>query len=80
MLKSETIANCTGFMICHCIALCSSVLIIKVSEEGSGSVVECLTRDRGVAGSSLTSVLEQDTLLSTGSIQEDSSDITEKNC
>ena len=26
--------------------------------EGSGSVVECLTRDRGAAGSSLTGVTE----------------------
>ena len=36
-------------------------------EERGGSVVECLTRDRGVAGSSLTGgccVLEQDTLSS----------------
>ena len=31
--------------------------------ERSGSVVECLTRGRGVAGSGLTDVLEQDTLI-----------------
>ena len=29
---------------------------IGVRSEGSGSVVECLTRDPGVAGSSLTGV------------------------
>ena len=44
--------------------------------ESSGSVVECLTHDRGVAGSNLTQVLhyvlKQDTLslLSTGITQK----------
>ena len=41
---------------------------MHIEWERSGSVVECLTRDRGVAGSSLTSVtvvvvLEQDTFI-----------------
>ena len=31
-------------------------LFIKCNREGSGSVVECLTRDRRAAGSSLTGV------------------------
>ena len=46
--------------------------------EGSGSVLECLTWDRGVAGSSLTGVTvlcpwarQTNTLLSTGSTQKD---------
>ena len=50
------------------------------SRERSGSVVECLTRDRGAAGSSLTSVTALWSLskthlsqLSTGSTQEDPS-------
>ena len=34
-----------------------------VRRERSGSVVECLTRDRGATGSSLTDVLEQDTFI-----------------
>ena len=42
--------------------------MLCTSWEGSGSVVKCLTRDRGVAGSSLTeamcSFLGQDTLSS----------------
>ena len=49
------------------------------------SVVECLTRDRGVVGSSLTSVTvlwslnkTHLSLLSTGSIQEDLSCLTER--
>ena len=41
-------------------AFCGSVLnpniLIHQKRKGSGSVVECLTRDRGAAGSSLTSV------------------------
>ena len=48
--------------------------------ERSGSVVECLTRDRGAAGSSLTGVTALWSLskthlssLSTGSTQEDQS-------
>ena len=36
-----------------CTGLSASTL---VDREGSGSVVECLTRDRGAAGSSLTGV------------------------
>ena len=50
------------------------------SMERSGSVVECLTRDRGAAGSSLTGFTALWSLskthlssLSTGSTQEDSS-------
>ena len=31
-------------------------ILILMSRERSGSVVECLTRDRGAAGSSLTGV------------------------
>ena len=55
------------------------------SWERSGSVVECLTRDRRAAGSSLTGVTALWSLskthlseLSTGSTQEDSSRITER--
>ena len=55
-------------------------LITFYNRERSGSVVECFTRDRGVAGSSLTGVtalwfLSKTHLskLSTGSTQEDSS-------
>ena len=33
-----------------------SILTLRVPRERSGSVVECLTRDRRVAGSSLTGV------------------------
>ena len=50
--------------------MCSDKTDLKRSKyrERSGSVVECLTRDRGAAGSSLTDVtavvlLEQDTVL-----------------
>ena len=50
------------------------------SWEPSGSVVECLTRDRGAAGSSLTGIIAlwylskaHLSLLSTGSTQEDPS-------
>ena len=53
--------------------------------ERSGSVVECLTRDRRAAGSSLTGVTALWSLskthlsqLSTGSTQEDPSRITER--
>ena len=53
--------------------------------ERSGSVVECLTRDRRAAGSSLTGVTAlwslsktHLSLLSTGSTQEDPSRITER--
>ena len=63
-------------------------LISKTNEifrERSGSVVECLTRDRRAAGSSLTGVnalwsLSKTHLskLSTGSTQEDPSRITER--
>ena len=49
-----------------------------IDRERSGSVVECLTRDRGAAGSSLTGVTALWSLskthlsyLSTGSSQED---------
>ena len=49
-----------------------------INWERSGSVVECLTRDRGAAGSSLTGVTALLSLskthlskLSTGSTQED---------
>ena len=38
------------------IAYQSLYLFIFLSRERSGSVVECLTRDRGAAGSSLTGV------------------------
>ena len=55
------------------------------SGERSGSVVECLTRDRRAAGSSLTGVTALWSLskthlsqLSTGSTQEDPSRITER--
>ena len=59
-----------------------------ICEERSGSVVECLTRDQGVAGLSLTGCtvlclqarhFKVYTLPSTGSTtQEDPSDMTEK--
>ena len=55
-------------------------LITFYNRERSGSVVECFTRDRGVAGSSLTNVTALWSLskthlskLSTGSTQEDPS-------
>ena len=55
--------------------------ITKALREGSGSVVECLTRDRGAGGSSLTYVTAlcpwarhiNPSLISTGSTQEDPS-------
>ena len=50
----------------------------RVKREGSGSVIECLTRDLGAADSSLTSVIALLSLskthlseLSSGSTQED---------
>ena len=53
---------------------------IKLGGERSGSVVECLTRDRGAAGSSLTGItalwslsMTHLSLLGTGSTQEDPS-------
>ena len=52
------------------IFLFSDQAVVEVTkiEECKGSVVECLTEDRGVAGSSLTvgtaCVIEQDTLSS----------------
>ena len=56
------------------------VVSYKRKWERSGSVVECLTRDRGVAGSNLTDVTAlwslnktHFSLLSTGSTQEDPS-------
>ena len=39
---------------CGCIKTCT--LVFKIFRERSGSVVECLTQDRGAAGSSLTGV------------------------
>ena len=36
--------------------ICSSPSDLNSNRERSGSVVECLTRDRGAAGSSLTRV------------------------
>ena len=41
---------------CHALVIYSPILpdLILGLEEHSGSVVECLTRDRGVAGLSLT--------------------------
>ena len=56
------------------------LLSLTVCREDSGSVVECLTRDRRAAGSSLTGVTAlwslsktHLSLLSTGSTQEDPS-------
>ena len=48
-------------------------MLLFTSREGSGTVVECLLRDRGVAGSSLVVSLIKAhySLLSTGSIQKD---------
>ena len=48
-------------------------LITFYNRERSGSVVECFTRDRGVAGSSLTGVTALWSKLSTGLTQEDPS-------
>ena len=46
--------------------------LLFTSREGSGSVVECLTLDRGFAGSSLVSLSKAHySLLSTGSIPGD---------
>ena len=60
-------------------------LIDRLLRERNGSVVECLTRDRRAAGSSLTGVIALWSLskthlswLSTGSTKEDPSRITER--
>ena len=52
--------------------LCASTSVCTIDMERSGSVVECLTRDRGAAGSSLTGVTALWSF-STGSTQEDPS-------
>ena len=59
--------------------------LLKFSRGRSGSVVDCLTRDRGAAGSSLTGVAALWSLskthlskLSTGSTQEDHPCLTER--
>ena len=60
-------------------------MFIFIYRERSGSVVECLTRDKRAAGSSLTGVTVLWSLskthlsyLSTGSTQEDLSGISER--
>ena len=57
----------------------------NTNKERGDSVVECLTRDQGVAGSSLTGgtvslSMALYPLLSTGSTQEDKSRHNYKNC
>ena len=57
---NEPVANKRYVLMCghrRLRSACTSVQSDQSSiREGSGSVVECLTRDRGVAGSSLTGV------------------------
>ena len=51
----------------HILSIDNIIFGIEKKREGSGSVVVCLTRDRGVVGSSLTAslgcVLQQDTFI-----------------
>ena len=58
MLKaiSMGIGNGAPSTACFCLSLCVCSAKLEEKGERSGSVVECLTRDRGAADASLTGV------------------------